>query len=165
MYNQLPMLLRDTLPFGQESQQAESGEDGPPKDRRGEASWQDVCFLHSIPGEDEEEGLVVLADGSMRKYLGVKGINVLLFDDVDRELMARQFSNFVNSCESDIQIIIKSRHLSVDEYLSRYQKTILSDNDYLKWYADYTDKWFRRIQDVHFVPQRDFYVVVSYQPA
>lgn len=165
MYNQLPMLLRDTLPFGQEVQALDGSEaDGPPKDRRGEASWQDVCFLHSIPGEDEEEGLVVLADGSMRKYLAVKGINVLLFDDVDREQMARQFSNFVNSCESDIQIIIKSRHLSVDEYLSRYQKTILSDNEYLKWYADYTDKWFRRIQDVSFVPQRDFYVVISYQP-
>lgn len=165
IYNQLPVLLRDTLPFGQETHALDGSEaDGPPKDRRGEASWQDVCFLHSIPGEDEEEGLVVLADGSMRKYLTVKGINVLLFDDVDREQMARQFSNFVNSCESDIQIIIKSRHLSVDEYLSRYQKTILSDNEYLKWYADYTDKWFRRIQDVSFVPQRDFYVVISYQP-
>jgi hypothetical protein len=165
LYNQLPTLLRDQLPFGQENRSTDGvGDDGAPKDRRGEASWQDVCFLHSIPGEDEEEGLVVLADGSMRKYLAVKGINVLLFDDVDRELMARQFSNFVNSCESDIQIIIKSRHLSVDEYLSRYQKTILSDNEYLKWYADYTDKWFRRIQDVSFVPQRDFYVVISYQP-
>ena len=50
------------------------------------------------------------------------------------------------------------------EYLSRYQILIKTDNDYLKWYADYTDKWFRRVQDVHFVPQRDFYVVVSYQP-
>ncbi|MBX3135581.1 ATP-binding protein [Candidatus Obscuribacterales bacterium] len=164
-YNQLPAMLRDSLPFGETNGGGgDDGDDGPPKDKRGEASWQDVCFLHSIPGEDEEEGLVVLADGSMRKYLAVKGINVLLFDDADRELMARQFSNFINSCESDIQIIIKSRHLSVDEYLSRYQKTIISDNEYLKWYADYTDKWFRRIQDVSFVPQRDFYVVISYQP-
>lgn len=164
-YNNLPALLRDTLPFGTtDPGGGSSGDDGPPTDKRGEASWQDVCFLHSIPGEDEEEGLVVLADGSMRKYLSVKGINVLLFDDADREQMARQFANFVNSCESDIQIIIKSRHLSVDEYLSRYQKTIISDNEYLKWYADYTDKWFRRIQDVSFVPQRDFYVVISYQP-
>ena len=168
-YNQLPAMLRDTLPFGEPGGGGgggggDDGDEGPPKDKRGEASWQDVCFLHSIPGEDEEEGLVVLADGSMRKYLAVKGINVLLFDDADRELMARQFANFINSCESDIQIIIKSRHLSVDEYLSRYQKTIISDNEYLKWYADYTDKWFRRIQDVSFVPQRDFYVVISYQP-
>ncbi|MBX9692668.1 MAG: ATP-binding protein, partial [Cyanobacteria bacterium] len=38
------------------------------------------------------------------------------------------------------------------------------DNEYLKWYADYTDKWFRRIQDVSFVPQREFFVVISYQP-
>ena len=71
------------------------------------------------PGDDEDEGLVVLADGSMRKYISCKGINALLFDEADRESMARQFTNFVNSCESDIQVIIKSRNLPVDEYLSR----------------------------------------------
>ena len=153
------------LPIGSTSPaEGRVEEDGPPKDNRGDASWQDICFIHSIPGRDDDEGLVVLADGSMRKYVQCKGINVLLFDDHDRDQMARQFSNFINSCETDIQIIIKSRHLSVDEYLSRYQVHIKSDNEYLKWYADYTDKWFRRIQDVSFVPQREFYVVISYQP-
>src|SRR5262249_3965486 len=85
-YNALPAVLRDSLPIGQDQSDASTAaEDGPPKDRRGEASWQDVCFIHSIPGEDEEQGLVVLADGSMRKYISLKGINVLLFDDTDRD--------------------------------------------------------------------------------
>ncbi len=164
-YNALPASLRNMLPIGTESGGPEGTDTAaPPKDKRGVASWQDVCFIHSIPGDDEEEGVVVLSDGSFRKYIMCKGINVLLFDDADRDQMARQFANFVNACESDIQIIIKSKHISVDEYLSRYQVHIKSDNQYLKWYADYTDKWFRRIQDVSFVPQRDFYVVVSYMP-
>src|SRR5579883_1211102 len=137
-YNALPAELRNNLPFGVDGGGGGGGDgtggadDGPPKDKRGEASWQDVCFIHSIPGEDEEEGLVVLGDGSMRKYMTLKGINVLLFDDADRDQMARGFANMVNSCESDVQIIIKSRHLSVDEYLSRYQVHIKSDNEYLK---------------------------------
>ncbi len=162
-YNGLPEKLRELLPWG--STQGEfSAEDGPTADKRGTSSWQDVCFIHSIPGEDEEEGLVVLSDGSFRKYISCKGINALLFDEAEREMMARTFANFANSCESDIQIIIKSRNLSVDEYLSRYQILLKTDNDYLKWYADYTDKWFRKVQDVTFVPQRDFYVVISYHP-
>ncbi len=160
-YSGLPPVLRDLLPFAP-PEGREAG--GPPPDVRGEASWQDVCFIHSIPGEDNEEGLVVLADGSMRKYIGCKGINALLFDEAEREQMARQFTAFANSCDSDIQIIVKSRNLSVDEYLSRYQVHVKSDVEYLKWYADNTDKWFRRMQYVNFVPQRDFYVVISYHP-
>lgn len=162
-YNGLPEKLREMLPFGEEESDTHS-DDGPTADKRGASSWQDVCFIHSIPGEDEEEGLVVLSDGSFRKYISCKGINALLFDEAERETMARTFANFANSCESDIQIIIKSRNLSVDEYLSRYQILLKTDNDYLKWYADYTDKWFRKVQDVTFVPQRDFYVVISYHP-
>lgn len=163
-YNALPSTLRDILPFGSENGAFKDTTEEAPKDKRGDTSWQDVCFIYSIPGEDDDEGLVVLADGSMRRYISCKGINALLFDEGDREMMARTFAAFANSCDSDIQIIIKARNLPVDEYLSRYQILIKTDNDYLKWYADYTDKWFRRVQDVHFVPQRDFYVVVSYQP-
>lgn len=159
----LPPVVRDLLPLPP-SMGGGGGSDEPPNPRANTPSWQDVCFIHSIPGEEEEEGLVVLADGSMRKYIQCKGINALLFDEAERELLARQFAALANSCDSDIQIMVTSRNLSVDEYLSRYQEELRTDNEYLKWYADYTDKWFRRVQEVHFVPQRDFYVIVSYTP-
>jgi len=162
----LPPMIRDLLPFdtgGAGEQEKEIA--GPPKDKRTSASWQDVCFIHSIPGEDDDEGLLVLGDGSLRKFIMCKGVNALLFDEAERDKLARDFASLANSIDSDIQIIVTARNLSVDEYLSRYQRQIKTDNEYLRWYADYTDKWFRRVQDVHFVPQRDFYVVVSYQPA
>ncbi|MBY0550974.1 MAG: ATP-binding protein [Candidatus Obscuribacterales bacterium] len=161
----LPPMLRELLPFSTGSGQSDQQEQkGPPKDKRNAASWQDICFIHSIPGEDDDEGLLVLADGSMRKFISCKGINALLFDEADRDRLARDFANMANTIDSDIQVLVTSRNLSIDEYLSRYQNQIKTDNEYLRWYADYTDKWFRRIQDVHFVPQRDFYIVVSYQP-
>lgn len=161
--SQLPAPVRELLPFGGPSPQVKEVS-GPPKDKREISSWAEVTFIHSIPGEDEDEGLVVLADGSLRKFISCKGINALLFDEAEREMLARGFASLANSCDSDIQIIISSRNLSVDEYLSRYQMLLKTDNEYLKWYADYTDKWFRRVQEVHFVPQRDFYIVVSYNP-
>lgn len=160
--SQLPGPVRELLPFGGPTPQKEAS--GPPKDKREISSWSEVTFIHSIPGEDDDEGLVVLADGSMRKFIGCKGINALLFDEAEREMLARGFASLANSCDSDIQIIISSRNLSVDEYLQRYTMLLKTDNEYLKWYADYTDKWFRRVQEVHFVPQRDFYIVVSYNP-
>lgn len=160
----LPPMVRELLPFDTGPLEGEKEIAGPPKDKRTSASWQDVCFIHSIPGEDDDEGLLVLGDGSMRKFISCKGINALLFDEAERDKLARDFASLANSIDSDIQILVTSRNLSVDEYLSRYQKEIKTDNEYLRWYADYTDKWFRRVQDVHFVPQREFYVIVSYQP-
>lgn len=161
--SQLPGPVRELLPFGGPAPQQKDVA-GPPKDKREISSWSEVTFIHSIPGEDEDEGLVVLADGSLRKFISCKGINALLFDEAEREMLARGFASLVNSCDSDIQVIISSRNLSVDEYLQRYSLLLKTDNEYLKWYADYTDKWFRRVQEVHFVPQRDFYIVVSYNP-
>jgi type IV secretory pathway VirB4 component len=163
-YNSLPLAAREMLPVPSLLAEINKNGGATADGRKRVGSWQEVSFIYSIPGEDVDEGLVVLADGSFRKYINCKGINALLFDEQDREAMAKRFADFANSCDTDIQIIIKSRNLPVDEYLSRYQNQVKTDNDYLKWYANYTDQWFRRVQDVHFVPQRDFYIVVSYQP-
>lgn len=169
VYESLPGPIKQLFPLdlpvnpkNQPGNQGQSQEKTP--DKRQGTSWQDVNFIYAIPGEDNEQGLVVLADGSFRKYISCKGINALLYDEDGRKSMTDQFTAFVNSCDSDIQIIIKSKNLPVDEYLSRYQSLLQTDNDYLKWYANYTDNWFRDIQDVSFVPQREFYIVVSYQP-
>jgi type IV secretory pathway VirB4 component len=125
---------------------------------------QGVCFIDSIPGKDDDEGLVRLIDGSLRRYISCRGINALFFDENDRERLAASFTNLAHVCESDLQILVRSRELPVNEFLSRYQSHVHTDSDYLTWYADYTDKWFRRVQEVHFVPQRDFYLVITYQP-
>ncbi len=163
-HNPDPNKQKDSKPSAPDSDNQPAVELAPPADKRGDIDWADISFVYAIPGEDEDEGLVVLADGSLRKYIACKGINALLFDEADCEAIARNFKEFANSCESDVQIIVKSRNLPVDEYLSRYQDQVTTDNEYLKWYARNTDQWFRRVQDVHFVPQRDFYVVVSYSP-
>lgn len=157
-------MLPEPVEASEEDDTHEDASLAPPEDKRKGVSWQDVNFIFSVPGDDNDEGLVILADGSMRKYISLKGINALLFDEAERNQLANQFANFANSLETDVQIIVKSRNLAVDEWLSRYQTLVKTDDAYLKWYSQETDKWFRQVQDVTFVPQRDFYVVISYHP-
>ncbi|HEY9679397.1 MAG TPA: ATP-binding protein [Drouetiella sp.] len=133
-------------------------------DQKGKTALKNVCFIDSIPGEDDADGLVILIDGSLRKYIKCDGINALLFDEMDRQSLAKTFATFADTCETTIQIMVRARALPVDDFLSSYQAKAQTQNEYLNWYADYTDKWFRRVQDVHFIPQREFYVVVTYQP-
>lgn len=131
---------------------------------KSQSGWNDICFVHSIVEDTEGECVVVLNDGSMRKYIALTGCNLLLSDGAERDQLARQFTSFVDGCDSDIQIIVKSRHLAVDEYLSNYQMHVKTEDEYLKRFADFTDKWFRSIQGLSFIPQREFYIVISFQP-
>ncbi|MGL1166817.1 hypothetical protein ACSTKZ_25090, partial [Vibrio parahaemolyticus] len=87
-----------------------------------------------------DDGLVVLTDGSLRRYIKCEGVNALLFDEADRQQLAATFANFANTCESDVQVIVRSRSLPVDDFLSACRSKSKTENDYLNWYADYTDK-------------------------
>ncbi len=128
------------------------------------ANWQDILFVQSILADEKGEGVVVLTDGSLRKYISVTGINLLLSDEFDRELLARQFGNLFDSVECDMQVLVKSRNLPVEEYLEQYQMHVKTDDLYLRRYAEYTDNWFREEQSLRFIPQREFYLLLSFQP-
>lgn len=131
---------------------------------KAKVGWKDICFIHSIVEGEENDGIVVLKDGTLRKYIGLSGLNILLSDVDEREQLAFELANFANSCEADFQIVVRSRHLAVDEYLSRYQMHVKTEEPYLKRFAEYTDKWFRQVQSLSFIPQREFYIVLSYVP-
>jgi type IV secretory pathway VirB4 component len=127
-------------------------------------SWADACFIHAIPGADDSPGVVVLTDGSLRQVVSCRGINTLLFDAEEKDRLANDLTNLINSIEFDIQIVATSRNLPVDEYLSRYQSHVNSGDLFLLWYAEQTDRWFRAMQEVSYIPLREFHIVVEYTP-
>ena len=86
-------------------------------DKKGKTDLSKVCFIDSIPGDDDAVGVVVLLDGSLRSYIKCEGVNALLFDEDDRASLANTFASFANTCETDIQIIVRSRALTVDDFL------------------------------------------------
>ncbi len=127
-------------------------------------SWSEACFIHAIPGDDLDPGVIVLTDGSLRSVLSCRGINALLFDPDERDRLAQDLTNLANTIDFDIQIMVTSRNLPVDEYLSRYQSQLNSEDDFLRWYAHHTDCWFRAMQELNYIPLREFHVIVEYLP-
>lgn len=161
----LPQAMRSRAALGATATK-QRGADGSASaaSEAGHPSWTQVCFLHALPGTDTDPACAVLIDGTLRRFIACKGINALLSSHDDQEYLARGFANLANVANCDLQIVVTSRNLPVDEYLTRYQELIRTDDQYLRWYSSYTDIWFRRMQQVAFVPQRDFYVILSYRP-
>lgn len=128
-------------------------------------NWNDVCHIHAMPGSSANgPALVVMSDGSLRQIIALKGVNAMLSDEADREYLADKFAALACALDCDVQVVASSRNLPVDEYLSRYQMHVQTDDTFLLWLYDYTNKWFRRVQQVTFVPHREFYLVISWIP-
>ena len=155
--------LRAAAWFSKSVSRIERRENGPPA--KAQPSWSEVCFIQAIPGEEGDDGVLVLADGSLRQVVSCRGINSLLFDPEERDRLAQDLANLANIIDFDIQILVTSKNLPVDEYLSKYQSQVVCKDDFLRWYANYTDRWFRSMQEITYVPQREFYIVVEHQPA
>src|SRR5262249_54526123 len=60
IYNSLPLALREAIPIANHKGVAAGAEDDTafPADR-GLHGWEDVCFIYAIPGDDQDDGVVV----------------------------------------------------------------------------------------------------------
>lgn len=125
--------------------------------------WEDsIPFVAEMPGDNDDPGLVVLADGSIKRILKISGQN-LSFLAAEHEEIAATFEKMLACVQqgSELQLLSITRPLDHNRYIDTYLEMRASENEYLDWYADYTSKWFRRVCDITFVPQKDFYVIVS----
>ena len=119
---------------------------------------------HTVREDAYGDGVVELADGTLKKYIECQGLNVLLWDEKQRESLARSFAHLANSLDTDIQVLVTSRSEPIEQELKRYP-THPGCDEYIEWYAKYTRKWFDRTQELYFVPHRRFYIVISHAPS
>jgi hypothetical protein len=118
-----------------------------------------------MPGADENEGLLILSDGSLRKVVRVQGLNSRLFDPPALEKISRNFSEFVASLEAEIQIVVTTTKVNGEEFLSEYHRTLKTDSEYISWYSTYTESSFNLLCDTERVQKRNFYVIVACKTA
>lgn len=116
-----------------------------------------------IPIEDIHEGVVTLKNGSLRMVLMVSSINFALKGEDEQVAILLQFQNFLNSIDFSVQIMIQSRKLDINPYLSFLNSNIEEiSNELIKIQAREYIEFIKNLTDNVNIMSKNFFVVIPY---
>ncbi len=111
--------------------------------------------------DGEHDGIFALPDGGLRRIIKCNGINPL-FDSERLLKLEREFTTLLLDATCAIQLVAVTRPFNLDNYRKQLRPPLTKpENEYLKWYADYSDKWLHRVTEVTFTPDTEFFVVIT----
>jgi len=112
------------------------------------------------------EGIVVMKDGSMRAILSTSAVNFELKAELERDSIIYAYQNFLNSLDFNIQIIVQSRRLDLENYLEDLSKRITATtNELLKLQITDYIAFIKAVIAQANIMQKRFYVVVPHYPS
>jgi len=113
-----------------------------------------------------KEDVVILKDGTLRSVLLVSSINFALKNVDEQNAIVQAYMGFLNSIDFPIQVVIQSRRMNIDDYVSRLKAAEKDQqNDLLRnQIADYRE-YVRQLVELGEIMQKRFYVVVPLDPA
>lgn len=111
------------------------------------------------------DDMVILKDGTVRAVLLVSSINFALKSEDEQEAIIQAYMSFLNSLEYPIQIVIQSRRMNIESYMTaladQEKKTM---NDLLRaQIADYRT-FVAELVELGQIMQKRFYLVLQYDP-
>lgn len=118
-----------------------------------------------IDVEEVKNDIVILKNRSLRAILLVSSINFDLKSSEEQEAIIFGYQNFLNSLDFPTQILISSKRLDVDPYLSLLEekkKTQTSELMRLQ-IAEY-GSFIKNLTEVSQIMSKHFYVVVPFYP-
>jgi len=112
-----------------------------------------------------QEDVVVMKDGTLRSVILTSSLNFSLKSEQEQNATVSYYVQFLNSLKFPIQIVIQSRKLNIDNYISRLEQQEKSlSNDLLKLQiADYRN-YIKELIELSEIMSKRFYVVVPYAP-
>ena len=113
-----------------------------------------------------KDDTVVLRDGGVRTVLLVSSINFALKGEDEQNAIIQAYVSFLNSLSFPLQIVIQSRNLNIDGYLTKLENLEKEQtNELLRLQiADYRS-FLRDLLDLGEIMTKKFYVVVPYSGA
>ena len=115
-----------------------------------------------LPFKEIREGVIIMKDGSLTAVLMVNAINFNLKSPDEQTALLGTFQNFLNSLGFPIQILMQSRILDLDAYLtSLEQRSASQTNELLQAHIKEYIEFVRELIGVANIMNKAFYVVVS----
>ncbi len=113
--------------------------------------------------DEIRDGVVILKNGSLRGILLVSSLNFDLKSSDEQEGIILQYQNFLNSLDFPVQMVVSSRRLNIEPYL-----TLLSarekeqENDLLRFQISGYKKFVKELTESSSIMSKYFYVVVPF---
>ncbi len=124
------------------------------------ANAQDLVAVDQI-----KEGVVLSKNGSLHQIVMVGGINFSLKSDQEQGLIVAAYQNFLNSLNFPLQIIVHSRKINIERYLSGLEERKNQEvSGLLQDQISEYQSFIRQFVSENAIMAKTFLVVVSFYP-
>lgn len=132
------------------------------RQKKGQVAASTQRFL---PVAEIRDGTAVLKNGGIRAILKTSSVNFNLKSSDEQNALIYAYQGFLNTLEFPIQILVRSRKLDIDLYVSKLgdiakaqqspllRKQTLEYAEYIKKLVEYAD-----------IMEKDFFVIVPHDP-
>lgn len=110
-----------------------------------------------------KENIILMKDDSARIVLKCSTINFLLKNIDEQDSIIISFQRFLNSLDFPIQILVRSKKLDIDSYLSKLtDKAIKQENSLLQNQTYEYIEYLKKLIEVAQIMKKEFYIIVPY---
>ncbi|MBI2984260.1 MAG: hypothetical protein HYY50_01400 [Candidatus Kerfeldbacteria bacterium] len=132
------------------------------KTRRAKAAIPTQQYLDILEIRDDT---VVLRDGTLRAVLLVSSINFSLKSEEEQNAVIQAYTEFLNTIDFPLQIVIQSRRLDIDHYLAELEQLEKQQtNELLQLQTRDYRQFVAELVQIADIMTKRFYVVVPYSP-
>ncbi len=122
-------------------------------------------LLH-LPIAEIRDDTVILKNGGMRAIIETSAINFNLKSEEEQNSIIYSYQNFLNTLEFPIQIIIRSRKLDIDNYITEMkEKSKNQKNPLLKKQTTEYAEYIQKLVEYADIMDKSFYVIVPFDCA
>lgn len=119
------------------------------------------AFLDILEIKDD---VIVLKDGTLRAVLIISSVNFSLKSDDEQVAVIQAYTQFLNTLNFPLQIVIQSRKLNIDEYLERLKQVEKTQpNELLKIQIAEYRSFVSELVEIADIMNKRFYGIVPYQ--
>lgn len=121
---------------------------------------QNLVEIKEIKGN-----VVFLKNGGLRQVIMVNGINFALKSDDEQNVILHSYQNFLNSLDFQLQIIVRSRKVSIGKYIEKLEEYRRKEiSPLLQNQNDEYREFIKKFVEKNAIMEKVFLVVVPYAP-
>jgi len=116
-----------------------------------------------LPFSSIKENIIIMKDWSARLVLKCSTINFLLKNIDEQDSIIISFQRFLNSLDFPIQILVRSKKLDIESYLSNLNDKALKQKNWLLQNQTYEYiEYLRKLIEVAQIMKKEFYLIIPF---